>query len=137
MNRYAQFVFCIHVFFYRTCAVISRGLYNCIFLTKFFTTVYIVERLVLQTIYVPKKGNSSIFGPKIRVLKSRAGYNGARTVSRRNVKLMALWAFMFTILMSDYLGSKIGDHLCTCAMHIHVSKNSLAIFIIYLNILST
>ena len=53
----------IHVFFYRTCAVISRGLYNCIFLTNFFTTVYIVERLVLLTIYVPKKGNSSIFGP--------------------------------------------------------------------------
>ena len=55
------------------------------FFTPFFTVAYIVERLVLQTIYVIKKGNSSIFGPKICGLKLRAisnqkRYNGALTV---------------------------------------------------------
>ena len=42
--------------------------------------VYIVERLILQTVYALKRGNSSIFRCKIGGFKSRAGYNGARTV---------------------------------------------------------
>ena len=51
---------------YHKRAIISRGLY---FFPAFFTAVYIVERLVLQTIYIlTKQGNSSIFGPKIRGL---------------------------------------------------------------------
>ena len=40
--------------------------------TPFFTAVYIVERLVLQTIYVLKK---EILGSKIRGFKSRVDYN--------------------------------------------------------------
>ena len=50
---------------YHTRAIISRGLY---IFYPIFTVVYIVERLVLQTVYVLKKGNSLIFGPKIRGL---------------------------------------------------------------------
>ena len=38
----------------------------CIFFTPYFTAVYIVERLVLQTIYVLKR-KKIFFGPKIRV----------------------------------------------------------------------
>ena len=44
-------------------AIISRNLY---IFYPMFTAVYIVERLVLQAIYELKKGNSTIFGPKIR-----------------------------------------------------------------------
>ena len=54
---------------YRTRAIITRGLY---LFTPFFTLVYIVERLVLHTIYLcSKQGNSSIIGSKIRGLKLR------------------------------------------------------------------
>ena len=41
---------------YRTRAIITRGLY---IFTPFFTAVYNQERLILQTIYVLKRGNSS------------------------------------------------------------------------------
>ena len=40
----------------------------CIFFTPFFTAVYKVERLVLQTVYALKRGNSSILRSKIRGL---------------------------------------------------------------------
>ena len=39
----------------------------CIFFTLFFTAVYIVERLVLQTIYVLNKEILKIFGLKSEV----------------------------------------------------------------------
>ena len=55
---------------YRTCAIISRGL--AIFFTRFFTAVYISERLVLQTIYVINKEILQILGQKSAV------YNGER-----------------------------------------------------------
>ena len=59
----------------------------CIFLTPFFTTIYIVDRLVLQTIYLVKKEILQYLGQNSRfiiksVSKSRAGYNGACTVCR-------------------------------------------------------
>ena len=41
---------------YRTHAIISRGLY---IFTLFFTAVYIQKRLILQTVYALKCGNSS------------------------------------------------------------------------------
>ena len=59
-------------------AIITRGLY---IFTPFLTAVYIVERLVLQTIYVLNKEIFQFLGLKIRGFKSRAGYNGARTVN--------------------------------------------------------
>ena len=52
-------------FTYRMRAIITRGLY---FFTPFFTAVYIVERLLLQTAYVLNNGNSSFFESKIRGL---------------------------------------------------------------------
>jgi hypothetical protein len=56
----------------------------CIFFTPFFTAVYIVERLVSQTIYVStKQGNTSIFEPKICGLKLRAVSNQERVVMAR------------------------------------------------------
>ena len=54
------------------------------FSTLFFTAVYIVERLILQTIYVLNKEILQK-NPWFIIkggFKSRAGYNGARTVSR-------------------------------------------------------
>ena len=51
---------------YRARAIITRGLY--FFLTPFFTAVYIVERLLLQTAYVINNGNYSFFESKIRGL---------------------------------------------------------------------
>ena len=48
-------------FIYRTWAITSRGFY---IFTPFFTAVYIVERLILQTIYVL---NKEILEPKIRI----------------------------------------------------------------------
>ena len=52
-------------FNYRTRAIITRSLY---FFTPFFTAVFIVERLLLQTAYVLNNGNSSFFESKIRGL---------------------------------------------------------------------
>ena len=51
---------------YRTLAIITCGLY---FFTPFFTAVYNQERLILQTTYVRKRGNSS---------KNAAVYNQER-----------------------------------------------------------
>ena len=51
---------------YRRRAIITRGLY---FFTPFFTAVYNQERLILQTTYVLKRGNSS---------KNAAVYNQER-----------------------------------------------------------
>ena len=48
------------MFNYRMRAIISRGLY---IFGPFFTTAHIVERLVLQTIYVLNK----VFEPNIRL----------------------------------------------------------------------
>ena len=45
------------------------------FFTPFFTVVYIVERLLLQTIYVLQKEILQFFGPKIGGLQSRAVSN--------------------------------------------------------------
>ena len=50
-----------------------------------FTAVYIAEWLVLQTIYVLKKGNSSFFGLKSMVhnqewFQIKSGYNGVLKV---------------------------------------------------------
>ena len=47
----------------RTHAIITCGLYN-----FYLTAVYTVKWLVLQTIYILKKGNSSIFVSKIHDL---------------------------------------------------------------------
>ena len=63
----------------------------CIFFTLFFTAVYIVEWFILQTIYELKKEILQFLGPKSvdynqeqfqikSSFKSRAGYNGVRTV---------------------------------------------------------
>ena len=49
---------------FRTRAIISRGLY---IFTLFFTGVYIVEQLVLQTIYVLNKEILKILGIKSAV----------------------------------------------------------------------
>ena len=49
---------------YRTGAIISRGLY---IFYPIFTEVYIVERLVLQTIYVLKQEILQFFGLKSAV----------------------------------------------------------------------
>ena len=49
---------------YCTCAIITRGLY---IFTPFFNAVYIVERLVLQTIYVLNKEILQILGLKSAV----------------------------------------------------------------------
>ena len=46
---------------YHTCAIITRGLY---IFTPFFTAVYIVEQLVLQTIYVLNKEILQFLGLK-------------------------------------------------------------------------
>ena len=60
----------------------------CIFFTPFFTAAYIVELLVLQTIYVVNKKIHQFLGIKIFSIiiessfKSRAGYNGVRTVDK-------------------------------------------------------
>ena len=51
---------------YRTHAIITRGLN---FFTPFFTGVYNQERLILQTTYILKRGNSS---------KNAAVYNQAQ-----------------------------------------------------------
>ena len=64
---------------YRTRAIITRGLY---FFYPIFTAVYNQERLILQTTYVLKRGNSK---KMLRFIiksgfKSRAGYDGVRTV---------------------------------------------------------
>jgi hypothetical protein len=63
-------------------AIISAA---CIFFTQFFTAVYIVEWLVLQTIYVLSMEIISIVVTNMYLrfiiessFKSRAGYNGAR-----------------------------------------------------------
>ena len=55
----------------------------CKFFTPFFTAVYIVERLV--TIHVLNKQNLKFWDLKSVVysFKSRAGYNGARTVDTK------------------------------------------------------
>ena len=63
--------------------LISRGLY--FFFFPIFTAVYIVVRLVLQTVYVLNKEILQFLGLKNAVynqerFKSRAGYNGARTL---------------------------------------------------------
>ena len=60
----------------------------CIFFTPFFTAVYIVERLVLQTLYVLKKEilqilcqkKNAVYNQKQLIIKR--GYNGAHTVDR-------------------------------------------------------
>ena len=52
-------------------AIITRGLY---FFTPFFTAVYNQERLILQTTYVLKGGNSS---------KNAAVYNQERVIMER------------------------------------------------------
>ena len=62
-------------YIYRTPTIIPRGLY---ILAPLFTTIYIAEGLVFHK---TKKGDSSIFGSKISGFKSRAGYNGLRTVN--------------------------------------------------------
>ena len=49
---------------YCTRAIVTRGLY---ILTPFFTAVYIVERLVLQTIYVLNKEILQFLGLKSAV----------------------------------------------------------------------
>ena len=53
-------------FIYRTRAIITRGLY--IFYPIFYCGLYCWAVIVLQTIYVLKKGKSSVFWPKIRSL---------------------------------------------------------------------
>ena len=65
---------------YRTRAI-SRGLY---IFTPFFTAVYIVEVIITDNLCT-RQGNSSVFGPKIRGFKSRAGYNGACTVNELKI----------------------------------------------------
>ena len=65
---------------YRTRTIITRGLY--IFYSTFHCGLYCrAERLDSVTDNLcTKQENSSIFGSKIRGFKSRAGYNGTRTV---------------------------------------------------------
>ena len=67
---------------YRIRPIKSRGLY---IFYSIFTSVYIVERLVLQAIYALLKEILQLWGQNPRFIiesdfKSRAGYNGARTV---------------------------------------------------------
>ena len=61
-------------------AIITRGLYT---FYPIFTVVYVVERLVLQTVYVLKRGNSSILRSKIRGLYLRAVSNQERVIMAR------------------------------------------------------
>ena len=70
---------------YHTRAIISRGLY---IFTLSFNAVYIVEWLILQTIYVLKTENFQFLNliPRFRIkssFKSIAGYNGTRWVYKK------------------------------------------------------
>ena len=69
-------------------AIITRGLY---FFTPFSTAVYIQKRLILQTVYVLKQGNSS---KKIRGLYSRAVSNQERVIMAR-VRYLIYFRFIF------------------------------------------
>ena len=66
---------CWNVFWtdYRTRAIISRGLY-------FFYPIFTLAAAYIADNLCTKNGNSSLFKLKIRGFKSRAAYDGARTV---------------------------------------------------------
>ena len=75
------------IFFHYVQYVRNCILYLCLYIFyPIFTVVYIVERLVLQTIYLLNKESLQFVGPKSVVydqelgLKSTGGYNIARTV---------------------------------------------------------
>ena len=56
---------------YRKRAIISRG---CIFFTPFFTAVYNLERLILETIYVGNSSKKSAVYNQERVIMARVRY---------------------------------------------------------------
>ena len=73
---------------YRTRAIITRGLY---IFTPFFTTVFIVKRLVLQTIYVLNKEILQFFGQKCGVYD--------QVVSTQERVIMARVRYILSILL--------------------------------------
>ena len=65
------------IFYYRMRAIISRGLYT--FHPIFQCSLY-CRAVIITDNLCTKQGNSSIFEPKIHSFKSRADYNGWRSV---------------------------------------------------------
>ena len=74
---------------YRTRAIISRGLY-------FFYPIFTLAAAYIADNLCTKNRNSSFFKLKIRGLKTRAAYDGARTVLNLGIEHEVVFVSILT-----------------------------------------